>query len=177
MCSYSSPFFLSLKTDRIESGAGFPAKMRAEGSGHIKLKLGYIAVKNRSQQQVEDGISMEEARLQERVFFETNPLVAGLDRSLWGMETVIERIVDIQSLKVAEFIPKVNERPGQQENSSSEAPVRVYTKAGIAFDHLSRRLIIKLLLPFIYSHTQCIYVYSALCHIKAALCHCLIKAA
>jgi hypothetical protein len=59
---------------------------------------------------VEDGISTEEARLQERVFFETNPLVAGLDRSLWGMETVIERIVDIQSLKVAEFIPKVNER-------------------------------------------------------------------
>ena len=81
--------------------------MRAEGNGHIKLKLGYIAVKNRSQQQVEDGISMEEARLHERQFFESNALVAGLDSSLWGMDTVIERIVDIQSQKVSEFIPKV----------------------------------------------------------------------
>ena len=95
----------NVKTDRIETGAGFAAKMRAEGNGHIKLKLGYIAVKNRSQKQVEDGIGMEEARLHERQFFESNALVAGLDSSLWGMDTVIERIVDIQSQKVSEFIP------------------------------------------------------------------------
>ena len=98
---------LMLKTDRLETRAGFAAKMRAEGNGHIKLKLGYIAVKNRNQQQVDNGISMEEARLHERQFFESNALVADLDSSLWGMDTVIERIVDIQSQKVSESIPKV----------------------------------------------------------------------
>ena len=96
-----------LKTDRIESGVDFAAKMRAEGDGHIKLKLGYIAVKNRSQQQVEDGISMEEARKHERDFFENDPLVAGLDNSQWGMHTVTERIVGIQSQTVAGSIPMV----------------------------------------------------------------------
>ena len=65
--------------------------MRAEGRGHIKLKLGYVAVKNRSQQEVDSGMSLEDARSSERKFFETNPLVSDLDRSLWGMDTAIDR--------------------------------------------------------------------------------------
>ena len=95
------------KTDRIETGNGFVAKMRAEGAGHIKLKLGYVAVKNRKQQEVDDGLTLDDARRGERLFFESDPRVRSLDRENWGMDTVIERIVEIQSQKVSEFIPKV----------------------------------------------------------------------
>ena len=98
------------KTDRIETGKGFAAKMRAEGAGHIKLKLGYIAVKNRSQQEVDENMTLDEARRGEQLFFESDPRVRDLDRANWGMDTVIERIVEIQSQKMSEFIPKVSNR-------------------------------------------------------------------
>lgn len=94
------------KTDRIEEGRGFQAKMRAEGKGHIKLRLGFVAVKNRTQREVEDNLSFEDARRAEAAFFENDPRVAGLTSDLWGMETVIDKIVGIQSERVQEFIPK-----------------------------------------------------------------------
>ena len=50
-----------------------------------------MAVKNRSQKEVDAGMSLEDARRSERQFFETNALVSDLDRSLWGMDTVIDR--------------------------------------------------------------------------------------
>ncbi len=112
------------KTDRIEDGSSFVSKMRAEGNGHIKLRLGWVAVKNRTQKEVDENVPLAVARQSERHFFESDPRLVSLDRlgiacliqmciiskmlhrDLWGMDTLISKIVDIQTERVREFIPK-----------------------------------------------------------------------
>jgi hypothetical protein len=56
----------------------------------------------RSQQEVESGMSLADARSAEQDFFVSDPKVQGLERQYWGMDTVIERLVEIQSQKVGE---------------------------------------------------------------------------
>ena len=50
----------------------------------IPLKLGYIAVKNRSKQDLIDKISMEETQKKERDFFKNHPIYKHLPQSCFG---------------------------------------------------------------------------------------------
>lgn len=69
----------------------------------MRLNLGFIAVRNRKQEESDLGISTEELRSRERHFFTTFKPMAGAEASLWGTHTLVARIVQLQSVKVDEF--------------------------------------------------------------------------
>jgi hypothetical protein len=59
------------------------------------LKLGYVAVKNRSTQGLKDGRALAEARYAERTFFTTHEAFSNLAPDLGGVATLTNRLIDI----------------------------------------------------------------------------------
>lgn len=60
------------KIDRVEQGTDIISKLKGEGKGHIKLKLGFVAVRNRTPQEVRDEMELSDARQMEKEFFEAD---------------------------------------------------------------------------------------------------------
>jgi hypothetical protein len=61
----------------------------------IPLKLGYIAVKNRSKLDLINNVSIKNGLENERLFFENNESYNKLDKKLIGTHSLIERLVEL----------------------------------------------------------------------------------
>lgn len=97
------------KVDNVHEGCGIKSKLRMEG-GQVQLQLGFIAVVNRTPKEVENDTPAEEVRAREQKFFSTNPEVAGLEKEFWGLDTLVERIVELQLERVYEVSMKLYSR-------------------------------------------------------------------
>ena len=73
----------------------------------IKLKLGYIAVKNRSKKDLDNKISMEEALKREKEFFESHKIYKSMPIEYFGTEALIKRLTEIYFKIVRENLPKI----------------------------------------------------------------------
>lgn len=105
------------KTDNVQAGCGIKAKLRME-DGHVRLKLGFIAVVNRTPIEVEEDTPAEEVRAREEKFFTTNPELAGLEKERWGLDTLVERIVEIQEERIEEVSVRLS-TSGEKKRSGS----------------------------------------------------------
>lgn len=91
------------KVDNVQPGCGIKAKLRMD-AGYVQLNLGFVAVINRTPMEVENDTPAGEVRAREAKFFKTDPEVSGLETELWGLHTLVARIVSIQM----EHIQKVS---------------------------------------------------------------------
>ena len=73
----------------------------------IPLKLGYIAVKNRSKQDLIDKISMEETQKKERDFFKNHPIYKHLPQSCFGNDVLIKKLTKILFRIIRENLPGI----------------------------------------------------------------------
>jgi GTP-binding protein EngB required for normal cell division len=73
----------------------------------IPLKLGYIAVKNRSKQDLIDKISMEEMQKREREFFKNHPIYKHLPPSCFGNDVLIQKLTKILFRIIRENLPGI----------------------------------------------------------------------
>jgi hypothetical protein len=73
----------------------------------IPLKLGYIAVKNRSKQDLKDKISMEEMSRREREFFKNHPVYKHLPPSCFGNDVLIQKLTKILFRIIRENLPGI----------------------------------------------------------------------
>ena len=73
----------------------------------IPLKLGYIAVKNRSKQDLIDKISMEETQRKEREFFKNHPIYKHLPPSCFGNDVLIKNLTKILFRIIRENLPSI----------------------------------------------------------------------
>ena len=94
------------KVDLCKSDTKISEKLRSEGN-NVKLDLGFVAVRNRSPEDVIKGTSIAKLRELERDFFETDIHFIGVDSQYWGINTLIKRISDLQMKSVDDFIPKM----------------------------------------------------------------------
>ena len=94
------------KIDLCKADTKIADKLKGEGN-NVKLELGFVAVRNRSPDDVIKGTSISKLREIEKNFFETSSQFIGVDRQYWGIDTVISRISDLQMKSVDEFIPKM----------------------------------------------------------------------
>ena len=79
---------------------------KIKGSGrNVPLSLGYVAVRNRSPKETE--LSTKELRKIERQFFQQSGFYSNLEQSSWGMDTLIDKIIDLQAMSIDAYIPKV----------------------------------------------------------------------
>ena len=73
----------------------------------IPLKLGYIAVKNRSKQDLIDKISMEEMQRREKEFFKNHPIYKHLPPSCFGNDVLIQKLTKILFRIIRENLPGI----------------------------------------------------------------------
>ena len=79
---------------------------KIQGTGrNVPLSLGYVAVRNRAPKESE--ISTKELRKLERQFFQQSGFYSTLEQSSWGMDTLIDKIIDLQAASIDTYIPKV----------------------------------------------------------------------
>jgi GTP-binding protein EngB required for normal cell division len=73
----------------------------------IPLKLGYIAVKNRSKQDLIDKISMEETIRKEKSFFKSHPIYKHLPETCFGNGVLIQKLTKILFRIIRENLPGI----------------------------------------------------------------------
>lgn len=70
------------------------------------IKLGYCAVKNRSARDLQDGMSLKEAKQMEKNFFNSHAEFSKVeDRSLFGIENLTEKLVRILATRIRAALP------------------------------------------------------------------------
>ena len=73
----------------------------------IKLRLGYVAVKGRSQLEIRSHVKVKQARKNESSFFNSHPVYSSLPASLWGTGSLTHQLSGIFLKVVQRCLPRV----------------------------------------------------------------------
>ena len=73
----------------------------------IPLKLGYVAVKNRSKQDLIDKIPMKEAMKKEKDFFNNHPIYKHMQQGFYGTDVLINKLTKILFKIIRENLPHI----------------------------------------------------------------------
>lgn len=104
------------KIDRAE--AGIRSRLLMEDASDLKLSMGFIAVRNRTQEEVAAREPLSRVRAREKAFFEAHPELSGLARQgskLLGMENLEKRLVQIQQESLAAALPRLKRKVAEQK--------------------------------------------------------------
>ena len=71
------------------------------------LKLGYLMVKNRSQKQIDDGITLIDARDLEMSFFNHHSHFSTVNASFFGVENLMSRLTSVLVARIQEGLPSM----------------------------------------------------------------------
>ena len=74
---------------------------------HIKLRLGYVAVKGRSQLEIKSHVNVEQARKNESNFFNSHPVYSSIPSSLWGTGSLTRQLSSVFLQVVQKCLPRV----------------------------------------------------------------------
>ena len=69
------------------------------------LKLGYVIMKNRSQTEVAEGTSLDEAKTAERRYFESHDVYSKLPSTLYGGPALTSRLADLLVKRIKTVLP------------------------------------------------------------------------
>ena len=102
------------KVDRAE--AGIRARLLAEEASDLKLSLGFIAVRNRTQEEVAAREPLSRVRAKEAAFFAAHPELSSLgDSDVLGMGALERRLVGIQAEAVKAALPRIKRKVSEQK--------------------------------------------------------------
>ena len=73
----------------------------------IKLKLGFIGLKNRSQDDINNNLSLEVALKREKEFYDSNSFYRNIDKSFFGIDNLVERLKSVFMTHINKYLPKV----------------------------------------------------------------------
>jgi hypothetical protein len=73
----------------------------------VKLKLGFIAMKNRSQKDINEHVSVEDALKREKEFFSNHSVYRTMDKSYFGTDNLVERMKSVFMNHLKKFLPQV----------------------------------------------------------------------
>ena len=96
------------KVDLCKEDTRVDEKLKG-GENSVQLALGFIAVRNRTPDEVRKGISISKLREKEQSFFNKSQHFYGIPKRFVGMDTLINKISELQMESVNEFIPKMIE--------------------------------------------------------------------
>lgn len=93
------------KVDCLPTNSDILEKIRMEREGDVRVEQGFIAVRNRSKDEMD--LSADAVREKERILFKTDPKLRQLSPSQWGIGTLTQKIVDLQTAVVVQFLPAI----------------------------------------------------------------------
>ncbi|CAK8987422.1 unnamed protein product [Durusdinium trenchii] len=82
-------------------------KVLMERNSDVRLQLGFHCVVNRSQKNIEAGMSREDLWDKEKKVFTTSDLLKRIPKHLWGTPRLMEKIAKVQESRVDECLPKI----------------------------------------------------------------------
>ncbi|KAL1528274.1 hypothetical protein AB1Y20_009631 [Prymnesium parvum] len=94
------------KCDTLPPRGDFLAKVRMERAADVKLQThGFVAVRNRTQEESEGGASDDELRAAERALFTSHPQLCQLPDEMWGIDTLVAKLHALQARQLDEAMP------------------------------------------------------------------------
>lgn len=73
----------------------------------ISLKLGFVAIKNRSQADLSNGMKVAESLLKEKEFFDKHPIYGTMPPGYCGTQSLVDKLTDIFFNKIKEHLPEI----------------------------------------------------------------------
>jgi hypothetical protein len=93
------------KVDIMDRGTNCKAILMNE---EIPLKNGYVALKNRSQQEIMDGLSIKDALVREKEYFINNPIYRFMAHNeYFGIEVLVEKLKRLFFEHLKKFLPSI----------------------------------------------------------------------
>ncbi|KAI9209896.1 P-loop containing nucleoside triphosphate hydrolase protein [Polychytrium aggregatum] len=96
------------KVDETNTNHDIVQKILARRDTDVKLSLGWIAIRNRNQQEVLSKMSFEELRMKEKQLFTTHPVLMDLPVENYGVPELIRRLTSIQNARIRSTIPSIS---------------------------------------------------------------------
>jgi energy-coupling factor transporter ATP-binding protein EcfA2 len=111
------------KVDNLPPGSDLDKRMT---DGEIDLLHGFYAVRNRTQEEVNNGVSIDELGELESDLFKTDSVLSQLPASHCGMKQLVEKLCEEQTRSIEESIPKIkcqiNDRLRKQQTELAKLP-------------------------------------------------------
>jgi dynamin 1-like protein len=92
------------KIDIMDKGTN--AKRMIEGKD-VSLRLGFVGIKNRSQQDIIDRISVKAAIEKEKLYFTTHPVYSTMTQSLLGIGNLTSKLTKILFTHIKHSLPEI----------------------------------------------------------------------
>ena len=116
------------KVDNLPPGSKLLASMAGEDH---PLKHGYYAVRNRTQKEIDDGMTIDDLNAAESSLFCSDPILSQIASEQCGIEAVLKKISSEQALAIERCIPKLKrdiyERTMNQKREISKLPKSLLT--------------------------------------------------
>lgn len=91
----------------VNANSDIVEKIQMARATDVELAQGFIAIRNRTKAEVAENVLDHIIRAREAELFRTDPKLKLLDDSMWGVPTLVDKVVGIQSNVVAAFIPQL----------------------------------------------------------------------
>lgn len=118
------------KIDNLPPGSDVVHRMSGTD---LYLRHGYFAVRNRTQQEINDGMELAELDREEELLFQSDPVLCELPMEQRGMPRLLDKIYEEQGRKLEEFIPKmktqIKDRIREESMNLSKLPNSLVTDA------------------------------------------------
>lgn len=92
------------KIDIMDSGTN--AKRMLEGKD-VQLRLGFIGIKNRSQQDIIDRITVKAAIEKEQLYFSTHPVYSSMNQQVLGIFNLTTKLTKILFTHIKHSLPEI----------------------------------------------------------------------
>ena len=74
----------------------------------IALRLGFVGIKNRSQQDIADNKTVQVAIREEAAFFGDHPVYSGLPTHMWGTKALVDKVTTVLFGHIKHFLPSIS---------------------------------------------------------------------
>eukprot|EP00276_Gloeochaete_wittrockiana_P017822 CAMPEP_0184350994 /NCGR_PEP_ID=MMETSP1089-20130417/43307_1 /TAXON_ID=38269 ORGANISM="Gloeochaete wittrockiana, Strain SAG46.84" /NCGR_SAMPLE_ID=MMETSP1089 /ASSEMBLY_ACC=CAM_ASM_000445 /LENGTH=816 /DNA_ID=CAMNT_0026684165 /DNA_START=17 /DNA_END=2467 /DNA_ORIENTATION=+ len=111
---------------------------------YVKLKLGFVAVKNRSQKELNDGITVREGIKVEARYFSEHAAYKDLPPAMFGVKSLAKRLMQILGTRIAEILPSLRDQVSSRASEVEERLSRLGEET--PEDEIARRRLVITLL-------------------------------
>jgi len=134
------------------------------------LKLGCVAVLNRSQEEIDDNVPFEEMRQREKEFFSNHSAFDGVEKEYLGCEQLVKRLASIQQERIRSTLPSIIDDLKKQikakKSELKQMPISVTSENECWTLYID---LIKKYRDQIYARVQGVYDNDLLSHIEESI--------
>ena len=84
---------------------GTDARNMLLNKGEVPLRLGYVGIKNRSQEDIQKKMTVAESLKKEKMFFSTSAIYSSLPPQCLGTSALVNSLTKVLESNITQFLP------------------------------------------------------------------------